>query len=77
MIQAFLWAPQRAMAATPTVLASPSLPRITMLPSNRPRLSIHRHPDDVRRTVICGRFAEVCAALEGLAAAEPDGFGTA
>jgi hypothetical protein len=76
MIQAFLWAPQRAKIATQVMLASPP-PHITMLPDQRPRLSIHRHPDDIRRTVICGRFAEVCAALEGLAAAEPDGYSAA
>ncbi len=47
-------------------------PRVVLLEPVRPRLSIHRHPDDLRRTVISGRFAEVCAALEGLAASEPE-----
>lgn len=44
--------------------------QISLMANPRPRLSIHRHPHDLRRTVISGRFAEVCAALEGLAAAE-------
>jgi hypothetical protein len=68
MIQAFRWATKRPNAVDQSTAST----RITMLPLERPRLSIHRHPDDLRRTVISGRFAEVCAALEGLVAAEPD-----
>lgn len=32
------------------------------------RLRIHRDPADARRTVIAGRFADVCAALDRMAA---------
>lgn len=32
------------------------------------RLSIRRDPHDARRTVIAGRFADVCAALDRMAA---------
>lgn len=32
------------------------------------RLRIHRDPSDARRTVIAGRFADVCAALDRMAA---------
>jgi hypothetical protein len=51
------------------VLAT-ALPRLEMLEPQQPKLCIRRHPSDLRRTVISGRFADVCAALEGLAAAE-------
>lgn len=87
VFKALRWLPQRgtpqahqgtrptntpASAEQPAVPAASRTPRVVMLEPARPRLSIHRHPDDLRRTVISGRFAEVCAALEGLAAAEPE-----
>jgi hypothetical protein len=67
VFKALRWLPQ-ATAHPP--LPDRTQPRVVMIEPTRPRLSIHRHPDDLRRTVISGRFAEVCAALEGLAAAE-------
>lgn len=86
VFKALRWLPQRGMPMAPApteplpaapmaqrhAMTTPSTPRVVMLEPTRPRLSIHRHPDDLRRTVISGRFAEVCAALEGLAAAEPE-----
>lgn len=41
---------------------------VTPLPSLGNRLRIHRDPTDARRTVIAGRFADVCAALDRMAA---------
>jgi hypothetical protein len=50
--------PARPAAVTSTARTSP--PRAT------PRLRISADPQDARRTVITGRFAEVCAALDRL-----------
>jgi hypothetical protein len=40
-------------------------------PQHAGGVRIHRDPSDSRRTVIAGRFADVCAALERMAA-EPE-----
>jgi len=63
-------APPLQRTAQPVVRAA--LPKLEMLEPQHPKLCIRRHPSDLRRTVISGRFADVCAALEGLAAAEPE-----
>ena len=60
----------RALAvreATRTAVPSPATPAPV---ASRQGLRIHRDPSDARRTVIAGRFADVCAALERLAASE-------
>lgn len=57
-------------APLPTVATA--MPKLEMIEPQQPKLCIRRHPSDLRRTVISGRFADVCAALEGLAAAEPE-----
>ncbi|MFZ5528071.1 MAG: hypothetical protein ACOZE7_15570 [Pseudomonadota bacterium] len=41
---------------------------VTPLQPRANRLRIHRDPSDARRTVIAGRFADVCAALDRMAA---------
>jgi hypothetical protein len=71
VFKALRWLPHATVhTPAPPSLPDRTQPRVVMIEPTRPRLSIHRHPDDLRRTVISGRFAEVCAALEGLAAAE-------
>jgi hypothetical protein len=62
---------QAAPIVRPLPLAVPRAPARPPADTSRHNLRIHRHPSDVRRTVIAGRFAEVCAALERLAA-EPE-----
>lgn len=64
-------APSLQRTAQPVVVVA-ALPKLEMLEPQHPKLCIRRHPSDLRRTVISGRFADVCAALEGLAAAEPE-----
>lgn len=58
--------PARAATDTPPA-ACGAAARPTPAPAAR-GLSIRRDPNDARRTVIAGRFAEVCAALDRMAA---------
>ncbi|HRH17613.1 MAG TPA: hypothetical protein PLS22_09165 [Aquabacterium sp.] len=55
----------RAFAIRENIRALPSAaPRMAPAAATAHRLRIHRDPSDARRTVITGRFADVCAALD-------------
>jgi hypothetical protein len=57
-----------ATQRSPAGGASQPSAAITPLQPRADRLRIHRDPSDARRTVIAGRFADVCAALDRMAA---------
>lgn len=57
-------APQPSASARHGVMAQVIPLRI--VPDSRTRVRISTDPSDARRTVIAGRFAEVCAALDRL-----------
>ena len=53
------------MARTHTLAAPQSMAEPNQ-PARPSRLRIRRDPQDIRRAVITGRFADVCAALDRL-----------